>query len=200
MGRSCCNVECPPGLRGPRGLTGLTGPEGIQGIPGIQGATGPIGPTGATGPQGIQGIPGDPAFTPVYAYIYNNIAEVVPLATPVTFSNTGVSTAGIIHVAGTAPITITAPGVYDITYSVSGTEPNQFNIFINGAPNAFIGSRYGSGAGTQQNNGQLIVRLFAGDVVTLVNDASFAAVTLAALIGGTLPTVNASIKFVLLAL
>lgn len=192
--RSCCNVECPPGLRGPRGLTGLTGPEGPQGIPGIQGATGPI------GPQGPQGVPGEPAFTPVYAYIYNVTDQAVAIGAPVVFSNTGVTTAGIVHIAPSPSIIVNSPGVYEITYSVSGVEPNQFNVWVNGAEILFLGSRYGSGAGTQQNTGQFIVRLFAGDIVTLVNDASAAAVTLTSTVGGTGTAVSASILLKLLAL
>jgi hypothetical protein len=39
------------------------------------------------------------------------------------------------------------------------------------------GSVYGSGTGTQQNNGQVIRVLSAGDVVTIVNHSSASAVT-----------------------
>jgi hypothetical protein len=52
---------------------------------------------------------------------------------------------------------------------------------------------YGSGAGTQQDNGQVILTLSAGDVLTLVNHSSAAAVTLQTLAGGTQTNVNASL-------
>jgi hypothetical protein len=55
------------------------------------------------------------------------------------------------------------------------------------------GSRYGSGAGTQQNSGEIIVNLSAGDTVDLVNDTSDTAVTLESLAGGTQANVNASV-------
>jgi hypothetical protein len=78
-----------------------------------------------------------------------------------------------------------------ITYSVSGTEPNQFAFFVNGRLSE--GSIYGAGAGTQQNNGQVIVRLRAEDIVTLVNVTGATAVDLASKIGGDKVNVNASI-------
>ena len=83
--------------------------------------------------------------------------------------------------------------MYKVTYSVSGTQPSQFALFVNGI--LVEGSDYGSGAGTQQNNGQVIVGINAGDVLTLRNHSSAAAVSLAAAppIGGTAAAVNASI-------
>jgi len=74
---------------------------------------------------------------------------------------------------------------------VEGVEPNQFAIFVNGALAA--GSIHGSGAGTQQNNGHVFLVLSAGDVVTLRNHSSAAAVTLATPIGGTQANANASV-------
>ena len=117
----------------------------------------------------------------------------VPLETAVTFDNNGIGTAGFTHGLGGAEIIVINQGVYKVTFSVSGAEPNQFALFLNGVPVA--GSIYGSGAGTQQNNGQVIVAIGANDVLTLVNHTSASAVTLAAAtpIGGTAPTVNASI-------
>jgi hypothetical protein len=64
-------------------------------------------------------------------------------------------------------------------------------ITVNGTVAA--GSIYGSGAGTQQNNGQVILRLSAGDVMTIRNHSSASAVTLQTLAGGTQQNANASI-------
>ena len=47
--------------------------------------------------------------------------------------------------------------------------------------------------GTQQNIGQAIITLAAGDSLTLVNHTSAAAVTLQTLAGGTQVNVNASL-------
>ena len=65
------------------------------------------------------------------------------------------------------------------------------SLFVNGA--VVPGTTYGSGAGTQQNIGQAILTLAAGNVLTVVNHSSAAAVGLAALIGGTQATANASV-------
>jgi hypothetical protein len=104
-----------------------------------------------------------------------------------------VLTAGITHIAGSDIINIANAGTYRVDFSVSGAEPNQFSLFLNGA---FVpGSCYGSGAGTQQNNGQVILAVPAGATLTVRNHTSAAAVTLAAAppIGGTAPAANASI-------
>ncbi len=75
---------------------------------------------------------------------------------------------------------------------MAGVEQNQFTLFQNGA--AVSGSTYGSGAGTQPNPGAVIITAAAGDVLTLRNHTSSAAVTLQTLAGGTQTNANASIK------
>ncbi len=74
---------------------------------------------------------------------------------------------------------------------MSGTQPNQFAIFVNGIPSAE--TIYGSGAGTQQNNGMSILAIPAGAAITIVNHISAAAVTLVSVIGGTQTNINASV-------
>lgn len=207
------------GPRGPTGPTGIqgnlgpTGPQGIsgpQGIPGISGSIGPTGPSGIQGIQGIQGIPGPtglpgtagatgptgPAGLTVsglsqYAYVFNTAAQVVALEAPILFNSHGRITSGFTHTLGTSQMTVINAGDYKISFSVSGVEPNQFALFLNGAP--VTNSIYGSGAGTQQNNGQTILTLAAGDIITLNNHTSAAAVTLQTLAGGTQTNINASI-------
>ena len=175
----------PAGTSGTNGATGPAGATGLAGPTGATGTTGPAGATGATGPAG--------AGSSEYGYIYNLSAQVVPLETDVTFSENGIGTAGITHGLGSADINLVNAGVYKVAFSVSGTEPNQFALFLNGV--VVAGSVYGSGAGTQQNNGHAIVVIGANDVLTLRNHTSAAAVTLAAAppIGGTVAAVNASV-------
>ena len=115
----------------------------------------------------------------------------VAIEAGVSFSNNGVLTAGITHAPGNAAITVVTSGTYKIAFLVSGVEPNQFGLFVNGAP--ATGTVYGSGAGTQQNTGQAILVLGAGDVLTVMNHSSAAAVTLQTLAGGTQTNVNASV-------
>jgi hypothetical protein len=109
----------------------------------------------------------------------------------IVFDSTGVTTPGIIHEPNTAGIEIVDGGDYRVAFSVSGVEPSQFALFVNGVP--VPGTTYGSGAGTQQNTGQAIVALEAGDVLTVVNHTSSAAVTLQTLAGGTQTNTNASV-------
>jgi hypothetical protein len=101
-------------------------------------------------------------------------------------------TAGIIHAPGSSQITLVNAGTYKVSFSVSGTEPNQMAVFING--DVVAGSTYGSGAGTQQNTGQATVVVADGDVLTIRNHSSSAAVGLASVIGGTQANVNASVS------
>jgi hypothetical protein len=172
-----------------KGTTGSTGPAGPIGATGPAGPAGPAGPTGGTGPAGPTGPQGT-AATVAYGYIYNLAAQVVAIEAPVTFDTNG-PLSGFTHAPGTAGLVAVSSGTYLVDFSVTGVEPSEFALFDNGAP--ITGSTYGSGAGTQQNDGQVIVALSAGDVLTLVNHSSAAAVTLQTLAGGTQTNVNASI-------
>ena len=100
-------------------------------------------------------------------------------------------TSGITHAPGAAGISFVNSGAYKVTFSVSGTEPNQIALFLNG--NQVPGTVYGSGAGTQQNTGFAIVAIGANDVLTVRNHSSAAAVGLASVIGGTQANTNASV-------
>ncbi|MGG0644387.1 collagen-like protein, partial [Sporosarcina gallistercoris] len=145
---------------------------------------------GATGATGMAGGLSE------FGYVYNLTPRTVAIEEDVIFDSNGIITPGITHILGTTDIVVTTPGNYEVTFSVSGTEPNQFALFINGG--LVAGTVYGSGAGTQQNNGQVIMTMSAGDVLTLRNHSSAAAVGLASNIGGTQENVNASIVIKLL--
>lgn len=134
---------------------------------------------------------GGVAAPATYAHIYNLDAQVVALEAGISFSNNGVIAGNITHTPGTSSITLGTAGNYMVSFSVSGVEPGQFALFQNGVP--VPGAIYGSGAGTQQNNGQVIVTAAAGDVLTLNNHTSAPAVTLQTLAGGTQVNANASI-------
>jgi hypothetical protein len=114
---------------------------------------------------------------------------VVPIEADVLFDSNGVLSPGLTHAPGTSLILVNTAGIYKVSFSVSGVEPNQFALFLNGVPVA--GSVSGSGAGTQQNNAETIVTVSAGDILTLRNHSSAAAVTLQTLAGGTQLNSNA---------
>ncbi|WP_434305322.1 collagen-like protein, partial [Clostridium botulinum] len=177
------------GPTGPIGVIGPTGPIGITGPTGPIGVTGPTGPIGVTGPTGVTGATG--TIIANYAYIYNLAAQVVAIEADINFSNNGIIVGPITHAPGTTSISLGAAGDYAVWFNVAGVEPNQFTLFQNGAPVA--GSVYGSGAGTQPNPGMVIITAASGDVLTLRNHSSAAAVTLQTLSGGTQINSNASI-------
>jgi hypothetical protein len=122
--------------------------------------------------------------------VYNETGESVAQNAPVLFDTAGLLS-GFTFTPSSTTITVETAGIYSIDFIVSGAEASQFAIFVNGSP--VVGSTYGSGAGTQQNNGQMIVALSTNDTITLVNYSSNASVTLNASIGGTQINVNASI-------
>ncbi len=126
-----------------------------------------------------------------YGYIYNTGAQTVAINADVLFDTNGILTSGITHTPGTSQITIANAGNYKVSFSVSGAEFNQFALMVNGVPAAE--TVYGSGDAEQQNNGQAIIALAAGDVLTLQNHSSNLAITLQTLAGGTQTNVNASI-------
>jgi hypothetical protein len=173
------------GAPGPQGAAGPTGASGTRGDDGASGPTGSTGATGDTGPAGTNGLA-------EVGYVYNLTAETVAIETDIPFDSNGPMTAGIIHDPGSSQITLVNAGTYKVSFSVSGTEPNQMAVFIDG--DVVAGSTYGSGAGTQQNNGQATVVVADGDVLTIRNHSSGAAVGLASGIGGTLANVNASVS------
>jgi hypothetical protein len=158
------------------------GERGATGATGATGGTGAQGETGATGPAG--------GGLSAYGYIYALIRQEVAIDAAVLFDAQS-DLLNIEYKVGSSDISILENGNYLVGFSIAGTEPNQFAIFVNGR--VVPGSIYGSGAGTQQNNGQVIVRLEKGDTVTLVNYHSAAAVGLQSLSGGTEENVTASV-------
>jgi hypothetical protein len=91
---------------------------------------------------------GAPAST-AFAYVYNLREQTVEINKPVVFDSTG-SISGISHTDRTAEIGISSSGIYFISYSVSGTEPNQFALFVN--ERVLEQSVFGSGAGYEYNS------------------------------------------------
>ncbi|GGG58142.1 hypothetical protein GCM10010918_09020 [Paenibacillus radicis (ex Gao et al. 2016)] len=102
----------------------------------------------------------------------------------------------------TAPSTINIleTGFYHISWEVFPTAGNSaFGLFFDpdaGGPIAaslVLCSNYGSGAGNNPYQGQVIAQLTAGGTLTLNRIDNMGAQTLQASIGGGTPTVSASI-------
>lgn len=161
----------------------MTGADGPAGAAGPAGPIGPAGPAGATGPAGADGAD----FVGRYAHVFNTSAQVVPIESDVAFDTNGILN-GFTHTPGTSSLQVTEAGVYAVRFGVSSVEPNQIALFVNGASAT---ASFGSGAGTQQNHGEVLLNLTAGAVLTLRNHSSAAAFTLQTLAGGTQANVNA---------
>ena len=169
------------------GVIGATGPEGAQGIAGALGAIGAAGPAG---PAGIPGIPGIGGVLG-YLYVYNTSLKVIAVEQDISFDFNGPLSADFTHTPGSTEIHIINAGVYQVTFSVSSNDSTQFALFKNGS--LVAGSIYGSGAGTQQNNGQVIVVAAASDILTLRNHSSIGgSIPLQPLAGGTQSNADAS--------
>jgi hypothetical protein len=208
----------PQGLQGVQGQVGAPGSDGADGANGVDGVDGTTGPTGANGTAGLDGTDGnngsdgtdgtdgtdgaDGATGPAgptgptapleYAYVYNTSAETVAIGAAVTFDSNGEMTSGITHGAGTGPITLTDAGTYRVSFSASTVGPSQMGLFVDGT--AVLGSTYGSGAGTQQNTGEVIVTTTTpAAALTLRDHTSSGALALEPLAGGTEASTNASV-------
>lgn len=154
------------------------------------GARGATGATGAAGVDGARGDTGPAGGISAYGYIYALNRQDVAIDAAVLFDAQS-DLLNIEHQLDSSDISILQDGNYLVSFSITGTEPNQFAIFVNGA--VVPGSIYGSGAGTQQNHGQVIVSLREKDTLTLVNYHSAAAVGLQSNSGGTEKNVVASV-------
>ena len=169
------------GLTGPTG-TGATGPTGSAGLTGMGGATGPTGSAGATGSAGL----GLLAFGHFFALMPGDNAAPVAIGAPVEFPQNGAAS-GIVRASATQFI-LPVVGTYEVFYQVSTSEPGQLSIWLNGAPVASVTprSRAGRATGTSQIvNDVMITTTLPGMLLTIVNDASPAALTITPLAGGT---------------
>lgn len=149
----CCSVPGPPGPQGPQGVPGPTGPTGPAGPQGPTGATGSTGPTGTTSTVTVgtvtTGDPGTDASVTNSGDDNNAILDfVIPrgdtgsigipdvLATvdesgqasttggALSFGTTTlISGTAISHTAGSSQVTISEPGVYQMSFHSSAT-PN----------------------------------------------------------------------------
>ncbi|TDQ36233.1 BclA C-terminal domain-containing protein [Aureibacillus halotolerans] len=184
----------PKGDPGPQGIQGEPGPQGppgtSEGIPGPKGDPGPIGPVGPIGPQGIQGeigpqgpagpagIQGDPGpqgpigpagpSTEIssYAFATNSGGTItsslggkrVPLPSGVVAKNI---------TASEGLFTVSEEGVYEISYQIylqfSSQAGTQINVNGSGYPPSTIPAL------TNRDNysATVLVKLNAGDSVSL---------------------------------
>ncbi|MEC0255926.1 hypothetical protein PAEVO_28120 [Paenibacillus sp. GM2FR] len=199
----------PQGPQGPAGAQGIPGPQGpvgAQGLPGAQGIQGPVGPAGAPGATGATGATG-PAGVSAFAFVCSTETQ-SPAAAPAPGAQGGAVTFNNPPIIGGTALTFTAPstftvnetGVYNISWEVFPTPGvNAFGLFFDpdaagpAVPALVPCSNYGTNAGNQPYQGQVVAFLTAGGVLTLNRMDNMGALTLQSAIGGGTPTVSASI-------
>jgi hypothetical protein len=210
-------LDCSKWDQGPRGPQGDQGLPGQEGTPGLQGPPGPQGLQGLQGHQGLQGVAGKNGKVTDYAYIYNTSDQNVPKGARVTFDTNGliVGTA-IAHstMSNRDKIIISAPGNYQISFSVTGAPSNRFALLVNNT--ILPGTVYTSLAcstgepACAHNDGQTILTIsqidvdagvaggFGGAVLTLANESFSATINLPLInpgppVGSIPADVNASV-------
>jgi hypothetical protein len=109
----------------------------------------------------------------------------------VLFSGNGDISSGLAHTANSADIDVNVAGEYEVTFSVSAQEGDQFGLTKNGR--LVPGSLYGAGSGDEQNTGTVIFSAAAGDVLTLRSFEVSSSIDLAPFAGGSLENSDATL-------
>ena len=177
--------------QGPQGVPGMQGPQGIQGVPGPQGVPGQ---NGAQGPQGLQGPPGkdcDCSHVNVgqrYANVYASVAQVIgAYSTPtdmVLFDKQNAVSLGdfdltMLNVDGS--LKFLKHGIYHIQWQlqarivppVPSPVPSwSFGFWLNGVlvpGSIYSGFTQAPGDDACHSTGDVIIEIFAGDLLKLRN-------------------------------
>jgi hypothetical protein len=136
-------------------------------------------------------IPQGPAGGMIdYVYVYNLSPQSVAQSTDITFDTTGVITSGFLHLVGGSDIFVVNTGVYEIMFSVTGSTPNEFGVFLSNVqvPSIIYGTLSG------QNVGTGIFSATVGQYISVRNYLSSATVVLGSPTGGAQPNVNAMVR------
>lgn len=145
----------PPGNRAVRSSGARSSASRSTANPGVLMASG----IDAPGPIG--------ASLEAWGYVYQMNTQTVPVGANVNFSNNGPLN-GITHTPGTATVTVTAAGTYNLTFSIYTTQnnPQDWAVVVNGTAR----QRFNSAG--QTITGTTALTLEAGDRVTIRNVAT----------------------------
>jgi hypothetical protein len=198
--KDCCCCQGPQGVQGvqgPGGVDGIQGPAGPQGTIGVQG---PQGATGPQGPQGIQGIPGldcvDCDCCDVYANVFATVAQIIGAYssandTVIFDAQNAVSTGDfdLSQMGITGDVKFLKHAIYHIAWQlqarilppVPDPVPSwSFGFWVNGilVPGSiYSGFTQAPGDDAAHSTGDIIIEVFAGDLLRLRN-TSISAVNL----------------------
>jgi Collagen triple helix repeat (20 copies) len=178
-----------PGAIGPQGLAGAVGPTGSPG------SIGPTGPTGSPGPVGPTGATGQGFFSIAryFGMAPGDYPATVAINASFPFPKNGVSIGTDVVRIGPAEFNLVSTGIYLITWQMSVNEPGQITLWtgISTGSHPVVTGRIpdscvGRATGTSQITGNaLIITSFLDTHISVVNDASPAALTVTPLAGGT---------------
>lgn len=125
-----------------------------------------------------------------FGYFYNlEVSATVAIGAPFPFDTNGPFTpTQFAHTASvtpavSAPITILNAGTYAVQYTVTVAEARQIALYLGAA--VVLSTIYGQATGTAVTTGVAIIEAAAGDLLTLRNHLSAAALTLVTPSGGT---------------
>ena len=123
-------------------------------------------------------------------YFFNlEATDTVAIGAPFPFDTDGPTNPALYaHTASptpatSAPITILTAGTYRVDYSVTVAEARQIALYLDGA--VVLSTIYGQATGTAVTTAFAIIEVAAGQVLTLRNHLSAAALTLVTPSGGT---------------
>lgn len=126
-----------------------------------------------------------PTFSSFFGMSNADYPGTIAIGAPLDFPNAGPTSGAAPTRTGPGAFLINLSGVYEVNFQGSFDEPGQLALFI--GVGALARTRVGRATGTSQIAGSFHVQLTLGAVVSIVNDASPAALTVTPLPGGTLP-------------
>lgn len=174
-------MDGAPGAQGPAGDQGPDGPKGFIGPKGATGSQGAQGATGATGAKGETGIKGEMGATgpagPIDSqlqhafYYYSQPEETVLILTEgdrLPFNSQGPFSPSTYFHDPTSPnwtdIIVLQNGTYRIDFIAWGQQDLNVAYYVNDVVTPFMFST----GNNRQLQGQILLNLYAGDVVNLV--------------------------------
>lgn len=208
--KRCCGCK-----EGPQGVPGLQGPQGIQGLSGAQGI---MGLQGLQGPQGLQGAPGKDceasssqdccnfAYFSAYSILDQTLASLGSPKFEAMNVTSGALDFDMSSAATAGEIKFLKHGVYSLQWGVDAklSPPYpapvpawSFALYRN---NALLAGSTSGGFSISpddlviHNSACLIVELFAGDILKIVNTSSLSVNAVANVTGSLVPLSSARLN------
>jgi len=126
-----CQIICPPGPMGPKGCTGPMGPPGPPGV------EGPMGPPGVEGPMGPSGPSGISSIADFYALMPGDNSGNISPGSNIEFPSSGPLVGTDISGLSPSDFLLAIPGVYQVMFQVSVSEPGQLVVVLDGTELAY---------------------------------------------------------------